>query len=195
MQFTEADKELFEPLLNATDEEKILLSKIINDKISSNLDDNCTHPYEIAKELQLMGGHSAVNLFRGHGVAYRELAYDAASKVGAKIPRSAPIEDIEWALLETLIETAMEKMSSEDRQKFYEEVQSKGFNQAFKLSDIIKQGGIAAPGMYLALAEVSMPYILRTLGLNAAAGFLGGRVIASAIPIIGWSLALGSILN
>ncbi|MFK0570358.1 hypothetical protein, partial [Endozoicomonas sp.] len=124
-----------------------------------------------------------------------ELALDAAKKVGSKVADSAAIEAIEWALLETLIEKAVDKMDDEDRQKFYTEVQDKGFDEAFTLKDILKQGSVIGPALYVALVEVSMPYILRTLGLNAAAVFIGSRAATAAIPVIGWGIALGSILH
>lgn len=56
MAFTKRDSELFDILAQATKDELILLSKIISEKWSSNIDEFCTDPYKITKEIQLMGG-------------------------------------------------------------------------------------------------------------------------------------------
>lgn len=195
MAFTRKDIALFDILEQATNDEKLLLSKIISDKISSDIDAYCTDAYKITRELQLMGGHSAANIWRGHGVPYHELALDAAEKAGAKVYASAAIEEIEWALLEALVEKAVDKMNEEDREKFYQEIRDKGGNEAFNFKDILKQGSIVGPSVYVAIARVSMPYILRTLGMNTAAGFMVGRAATSVIPVIGWGVALGSIFH
>ncbi len=193
--FTKQDKSLYDILTQATKDELLLLSKIIGEKLTSDIDTNCTDPFEIARELQLMGGHSAANLWRGHGVTYWELAKDAADKVGANTDDAEEIDDIEWALLETVVEKALEKMSTEDRQSFFEEIRKNAPDKAFTIKDILKQGGTVGPAVYVAVANVSMPYILRTLGLSAAAGFIGGRAAAAVIPVVGWGLALGSVLH
>ncbi len=193
--FTRQDRNLYDVLNQATEDELLLLSKIIGEKFSSDIDTNCTDPFKIARELQLMGGHSAANLWRGHGVSYWELAKDAADKVGADTDNAEDIDDIEWALLETLVEKALEKMSADDRQSFFEEIGKNAPGKAFTLTDILKPGVTVGPSIYLAVANVSMPHILRTLGLSAAANFMGGRVATAAIPVVGWGLALGSVLH
>ena len=202
MPFTRNDKDLYNILQQATKDEKLLLSKIIADKFSSDIGENCTDPYKIAKELQLMGGNSIANGVRSivnglssQGVSYKELATEAAEKVGASISISDNIDIIERKLLATLIKKATEQMSEEDVQAFYREVEKKGVDKAYNWKDALQQGAILTPAIYAILAEISMPYILRTLGLRSAVAFASGRAASAAIPVVGWGLALGSILN
>jgi uncharacterized protein YaaW (UPF0174 family) len=194
MTFIREYSELYKVLKQATREELILLSKIISEKISSEISDACSDPYKIAKELQEMGGNSVANLCRGHGVSYKELAFDAAKKVGAKVKYSNTINEIEWALLETLIKNAEEKMSREDKQKFYKEIEEKGFAKGFTFKDGLIPVLTYSPYSYMLVIKFIFPYILRSLGLETAAIFLGSRALTASVPVIGWGLAAGSVL-
>ncbi|PVZ64476.1 YaaW family protein [Pelagibaculum spongiae] len=193
------DHDLFPMLEQATTKEKKLISTVIAEKISSNIESSCTNSMKIGRELQLMGGNSAVNLFRGDGVKYKELAYDAAKKVRAKVKSNDSIETIEWELLTTLVKKAVEKMNEQDKEQFFAELEE-STGQAFNwknvaMDQLFKIGVPGAAGIYLALAEIAIPQILRALGITAAVGFIGGRAAAAAIPVVGWGLAIGSIFQ
>lgn len=195
MPFTKNDKDLYTILVQAEKRELIILAKIISKKISSNINEDCIAPYKIARELQLMGGHSALNLWRGHGVNYKELALDAAKKVGAASDYKNNIADIEWALLTKLIHNAEEKMSSEEKEKFFSEILKNSEDKSISYADIFSPGLISNPYLYNIMLSVILPYILRGIGLEATAVFLSSRLAASAIPFVGWGIAFGSGLH
>ena len=193
MTFTKRDIELFDILKQATKSELLTLSQIISKKWSSNIDEFCTDPYKIAKEMQLMGGNSMVNTCRRHGVSYRELAFDAAKKSGAKVYQGDSVSVLEWELLKQLLHDLEQKLSDEDKAKFFDEINKKGQNLGFdKTKDSFKF--IAQnPGFYTVILDLILPYLLRTIGISYVA-MLGGSAIAGAIPIIGWGAAAGSLM-
>lgn len=80
--FVENDHDLYPLLTWAKDDELRLLATLISQKISSSIDDGCRSPLAIASEIQLMGGNSLVNGFRGHGVCYKEIVLDVAETIG-----------------------------------------------------------------------------------------------------------------
>lgn len=177
-----------------------MLAKILSEKISSSITENCKSPYDIASEIQLMGGNSVVNLARGHGVNYREVAADVADKLGVKnVDDNDPIHVIEWGILSKLLSNFEEKMSESDKKKFYDDLNSKAQEKFvddnighFKLGMGIGSGFNAYT--YMLILEFILPSILRTLGLNAAASFLGGRAVAAFVPVVGWALAGSSAI-
>ncbi len=61
-------------LINAKDEERLALSKIINEKTSIALD-----PKALLISILNAGGHGIFNTIRGKGISYAELLYDACS--------------------------------------------------------------------------------------------------------------------
>lgn len=192
MAFTKKDLELFDILNKATSDELILLSKIISEKWSSDIDKDCTEPYKIAKEIQLMGGNSIANKWRGHGVSYREVAYDAAKKVGAKVVQSASVSDLEWELLKKLLQDAESKLSQEDKTKLFDEINKKGKDAGFDSKVDSFKLIVKNPSLYMIIIDLMLPQILRMLGVEAVAMFVGGRVALGAVPVIGWGAAIGS---
>lgn len=193
MTFTKRDSELFDILKQATKNELSTLSMIISKKWSSNIDEDCIDPYKIAREIQLMGGNSIANMLRRHGVSYRELAFDAAKKSGAKVCQSDSVSTLEWELLKQLLQDLEKKLNDDDKVKFFNEINKKGKNLGFdKTKDsfkIISQN----PGLYTVILDLILPYLLRTIGISYVA-MLGGSAIAGAIPIIGWGAAAGSLM-
>lgn len=193
MPFTRGDQDLYPVLIKASEGEMASLANIIADKWSSDIKDDCRDPYLLAKELQLMGGHSGRNLVRGHGVAYKELAYDAAKKIGAKVNATDAIEQIEQRLLTHLVSKAIDNMNEEQLRTFEDELREAGLDKGFTYLDALKHA--STPAVMTVVANVSMPYILRSLGFVAAANLVGGRAVAAAIPVAGWALGVGSLVN
>ncbi len=195
MAFTKRDSELFDILAQATKDELILLSKIISEKWSSNIDEFCTDPYKITKEIQLMGGNSIANKYRGHGVTYRELAYDAAKKVGANVVQGDTISTLEWKLLTKLLQDAESKLSEEDKTQLFNEINKKGKKAGFDFKVDSFKLLAKNPALYTIIIDLALPQILRMLGVQAAVMFVGGRAILGAIPVIGWGAAVGSTVH
>ena len=195
MAFTKRDFEIFEILNKATDDELILLSKIISEKWSSDLDEFCKDPYKIAQEIQLMGGNTIANKYRGHGVTYRELTYDAAKKVGANVVQGDTISTLEWELLTKLLQDAESKLSEDDKTQLFNEINKKGKNAGFDPKIDSFKFIAKNPALYTIIIDLALPQILRMLGVQAAVMFVGGRAILGAIPIIGWGAAIGSTVH
>ncbi len=135
MTFTKEDRILYDILKKASKEELLSLSQFIGKQKFSDISETCTDPYEIAKSIQLMGGTTAMNKIRGHGVRYRELALDAANKMGAKPNKNDDIFDIEWALMETLTDDLEEKLGKDNREKYIENVIANSSTKSVTIRD------------------------------------------------------------
>jgi len=148
--FLENDRDLFEILLQAKDDELQLLAKIISQKMSSNIDDTCRSPLAIASEIQLMGGNSIVNLFRGHGVGYKEIVLDVAEKVGVEeniLSRTGnSVSSMELEIIEALFAKLQEKLNESDREHLSE-----------------KLAGTSKNTRYILLAQALLPSNSRSL--------------------------------
>jgi uncharacterized protein YaaW (UPF0174 family) len=193
--FVTEDKELYPILKQAKDEELEILAKIISEKISSEINENCRSPFDIASEIQLMGGNSVANLYRGHGVRYREIALDVVKRIKVKdVDEYEPIAQIEWKILQKLLDDLEKNMSDEDKRKLYEELKKRADdeNDYEQFKDFFKLG--ASPYLYILILELILPYLLRMLGLEAAAVFVAGRAATAWIPVVGWILAGGGAI-
>ncbi len=139
------DKDLNPVLEIASDKDLEILVDYLKTKISETLTIHESYKLHepahseyadlIAKEIRDMGGNSFANLGRGgQGPSYHEIVCDVAKKIKAPFNKEKSIEDIENSILETILTTALEKMSDEDKQKIMDEMQKKGG---------LKKGGIA----------------------------------------------------
>ena len=72
---------------------------------------------DVAHELQLFGGNTLINMFRGHGVPYREILIDVCKKMKVNFNKDAKIELIEDSLLRKCLEDSIENMSAKDLQQ------------------------------------------------------------------------------
>lgn len=194
MTFIKRDIELFNILDKATEDELIIISKIISEKWSSNIDGICTDPHKIAQEIQLMGGNSIANKYRGHGVLYQELAYDAAKKIGADVHQSDTVTTLEWKLLTKLLQDAESKLSQEDKDKLFNEINKKGKNAGFDIKIDSFKFIAKNPAIYTILIDLLLPQILKMLGIQAATTFIAGRIAFTALPLIGWGATIGSTI-
>ena len=127
VRFAEADVDLYPALVQARPEELKFLAELMAQKRSAAIDASVREPLKLAIELQRMGGDSFMNLARGHGVGYRQIAEDVAQRLGIKFDQ--PLEhvalaEIEGQVAETLIEQYKDKLSRADRQAFEAELQA-----------------------------------------------------------------------
>ncbi|VBG63426.1 ubiquinol-cytochrome C chaperone family protein [Burkholderia cepacia] len=76
----------------------------------------------IATEIRAFGGNTLVNLFRGGGVEYPELARDVASHLKVPYSKTGPVANVEMAILQKLFTDALDRMSDEERRKTLEEL-------------------------------------------------------------------------
>lgn len=129
--FNEADTELRDLLSRATNEEldpllECILGKDRKGRISSALDMNPRYkeyPNEptrywkaIGEEIQLYGGNTVANLWRGYGVPYHEILVDVAKALKVNFDENSPSECIEFALFSKIVEDVWEKLPQEERE-------------------------------------------------------------------------------
>lgn len=75
----------------------------------------------IAGELQHFGGDSIANIFRGHGVTYKEILSDVCNKLSIKMSKDASAYEAEDDLLGKLVADSWEKMPELERKKLLEQ--------------------------------------------------------------------------
>ena len=183
VRFAEDDADLFPALVQARPEELKFLAELMAQKRSASIDATVREPLKLAIELQRMGGDSFMNLARGHGVSYRQIAEEMAQRLGIKFDQ--PLENMALAELETqvaekLIEQYKDKLSRADRQVFDAELKAAAQKEQRVLSrfDVGRSATAALSGTALA-------------GLT---GFVLRRGAATAIPVVGQALAAAMLL-
>lgn len=151
---------------------------------------------EIAEEIQRFGGNTVSNLIRlGKGVLYREILCDVCDKVKAKYDKKSNTTKIEQDLMLHLLESSLEKMSTEEIKAVQEKL---GVDSQVELTSKATVAAISAllvanPAssvlLYIAIGELLVaPFLSTAIGSTAA--FLASRAIAAAVPI---TLAISTI--
>lgn len=128
----------------------------------------------VAGELQLYGGDTVVNFFRGTGVLYEEILNDVCDRVGVKFAtQDKEIVQKEEKLIAFLADKAWENMTEEQRTEFlqkanlYNVVQDASGLSPMRLA--LASGGAAAMLLYEYVAGA----MLASLGAGLAARFAG----------------------
>lgn len=186
--FVYEDRDLFDVLGKATDQELGMLVETFCTKYSCDLKPNCRDVPAIVNEFQRMGGNTIANITRGYGVSYAEIVADVASKVGAKIDETLSIGEREWRILEHLIESAEEKMGPKERKAFYEEIRKQSGIQEFKSVRDLLLHQAAFNAVRLIVFRVVIRQLLVRLGVSSAAGLIGGRLVTLLGGPLGWVL-------
>ena len=70
---------------------------------------------QIAGELQLFGGDSFANIFRGNGILYKEILCDVCNKLKVNYNKMQDTSQIESYLLQKIISDSWEKMTDVER--------------------------------------------------------------------------------
>lgn len=183
VRFAEEDLELFPALVQARPDELKFLAELMAQKRSASIDADVREPLKLAIELQRMGGDTFMNLARGHGVGYRQIAEDVARRLGVKFDEpigTVALADIEAQVAEKLIEQYRDKLNSADRKAFDAELKAAAQKEQglFNRIDVGRSATAALSGTALA-------------GLT---GFMLRRGAATAIPVVGQALAAAMLL-
>lgn len=185
-------KDLSEILMGKSDDTR-WSEELSTDEVYKNCNGNYQKAWkQIAGELQLFGGDSIVNAFRGHGVEYKEILCDVCGKMNVKFKKSESTLELEQKLLLKVIEKSLDKMTPEQREEFVKEI---GVNVANFLTPTIlaalqiaiRQSGFIFYRMALITANAVSKAILGrglAFGLNAALT----RWIAIFAGPIGWAI-------
>lgn len=134
---------------------------------------------EMIQELQLFGGNSFVNFFRGKGVPYKTILCDVCDKLKVNFNKNSPINVIEQNLLQKVMYDSVDNMTNEEIQELGEDY---GFKNA---ADIKRALGVGTPMYFRVLILISQALVKR-MGIAAAAQFLGGRLIAILAGPVAW---------
>lgn len=67
----------------------------------------------IASEIRKFGGNSLINIFRGEGPSYKEIACDVCEELGVKVASTDSIEQIDRALLEKVLSKVLDEMDED----------------------------------------------------------------------------------
>lgn len=151
---------------------------------------------EIVGELQKFGGNSIANMYRrGQGVLYAEIVDDVCRKLKVYYEPSWSIVMKEETLLKEVLDTALDKMTEEEKHVFVRELNIPGKNLTKQTVLMGLQIAMKRGGYYLVpYITVTINYITRfILGRAAttiAAGSVG-RVLSFATGPIGWLFTLG----
>ena len=185
--FVENDHDLYPLLARAKADELKLLATLISQKMSSSINDGCRSPLAIASEIQLMGGNSLVNWFRGHGVCYKEIVLDVAETIGVDPQilsrRGNSVASMENEIIEKLFARFEEKMNVLERE------------------DLSKQLASASPeARTIVLAQTLLPHLLREFNLQGvvelALILAASRAVVAWVPVVGWlSAGVGTLLE
>ena len=147
---------------------------------------------DVAHELQLFGGNTLLNIFRGHGVPYREILIDVCKKMKVNFNKDAKIELIEDSLLRKCLEDSIENMSAEDLQQLVQSMNIKTANYSKEtmvaaLQVAIRMGGFTSYKIAVVVANAVCKALLGR-GLTVVANAALTRYMAIFAGPIGWLL-------
>lgn len=148
---------------------------------------------EIAAEIQKFGGNTIANILRGgQGVPYRQVALDAARQLKVDVSEDADIMDIETYLLAKVWQRAFDKMSDQEKRRFFLD-----FGIAYgrdpkalpfmSIQALIIGGGFAAYRLSVIIANAVAKQVVGR-GLSLATNRALTRSIAAYAGPVGWAI-------
>lgn len=146
----------------------------------------------IANEIELFGGNSIINLFRGRGVSYDGIVCDVADHFKVNYNKGQDIPSIELQILIKVLEKSFQEMSDEQKQELLRELSDGdvvGFGPAgfAALVAIINAGGFASYRLALVVANATARQLTgKGLAFAANAGLT--RAISVVAGPIGWAI-------
>lgn len=144
----------------------------------------------IIADIQLFGGNSFANFFRGgEGVPYREILEDVCKDQGVLFNGNAGIEAIEKALLEKSLKSMWEKMSEDQRHKVLKELGGGSLNVArmgaSAFVTIFRMGGFESYKLLVILAN-SLATAIVGHGLAFGANAALTKTMSIVVGPVGW---------
>lgn len=149
----------------------------------------------IAGELQLFGGDTILNIFRGNeGVMYKEILSNVCKKLKVNYNKNSSIEVIESNLLMKVIETSLEKMTEEEKREFANQLNLNITNLSTvsimaAIQVLVRAGGFAAYQISVIVAN-SVAKFLIGRGLTLAGNAALTRGLAAFAGPIGWAISV-----
>ena len=142
---------------------------------------------ELIKQLQLYGGNSAFNLFRGKGVKYRNILIKVAKAQKVNFNSAQSTKLIERSLLQKIMIAAIEKTSPDDVRHF-----SNNISKDVLLNNM----GILNAGnpLFIKLTVIAVQQLAEKQGLKIAGGFIakfvGSKWYAALTGPVGWAVSI-----
>ena len=145
---------------------------------------------KIAEEIQLFGGNTFVNFFRGSGVQYKEILCDVCSKMKVNYNKSASTQQIEKYLLDKILKESLEAMTEEERKEFVKSLDLKTTGFTSQAIMIALQAGVKLGGfLSYQIAVIVANIVAKALvghGLSFAANATLTRTIGFLAGPVGW---------
>lgn len=146
----------------------------------------------LAAELQLYGGNTVVNLFRGNGVIYREILQDVCSRLNVDFNPEDNVFEIENAMLQHVLEESWDDLSEEDRRTILEESGlDAGSIDGGALESLLKHMGVAGVMSFVFSRYLAQAAAIRFAGA-AGVGALGAGAMAA---LVNWAGAIFVLLQ
>ena len=144
----------------------------------------------IAKEIRDMGGNSFANALRGfEGPVYHEIVCDVAKKLKVPFNKSKEVDHIENAILEKVLDDALDKMTEQEKEDLLNSLGKKGFSKGGLSSavflSIFRAGGFKSYQLTLIIANQIARTVLGhglKLGTNATIAKTGS-ILAGPLGI------------
>lgn len=134
----------------------------------------------ICQEIELFGGNSIVNLFRGRGVSYEEIVRDVAEHLKIEFTISQSTAEIEMQILLKVLEPSFMAMDQDSQAALIREISNDSGVSAVPsgmagLRDLAATGGATSYRIALLVANgVARSITGRGLAITASAGMLRG---------------------
>lgn len=149
---------------------------------------------EIAEEIQLFGGNTFVNMFRGgRGVAYKEVLCDVCDKMKVNYNKYSSTKQIEENLLMKILQNALEHMAPDELRNLATELGIKNINgitaQTLTATfiTVFKAGGFKSYQLTLIIVNAIMKALIGR-GLSLAGNAALTRVASVLAGPIGWAI-------
>jgi uncharacterized protein YaaW (UPF0174 family) len=173
--------------------EKFSEDLTLSDAYKKNSPNHVEYADLIGKEIRDMGGNSFANVFRGEGPSYKEIVCDVADKLKAPYNKNKSIEEVENSILETILSTALEKMTEDEKKELLEEMGgkaglSKGGITTATFITIFRAGGFYSYQLTVIIANQIARAVLGH-GLKFTAGATLTRTMSILAGPIGWAIS------
>jgi len=169
-------------------DELMVLVKIMEDKwsncLSKDAKENPTeHVEDIANEFCAFGGNTIANVMRGFkGVPYREMLEDTCRDLRVPYSKNSDTYQIESNLLNTVLETAWDNMSEEEKGKL--------------LKDLGHGGGIPASIWGIgALQGAKVAGFTPAIGAQVIANVFSKQILGKGLQMAAAPLAIVTVIK
>lgn len=154
---------------------------------------------DIIDDYEKFGGNTFANVWRGHGIGYKEILKDVCKQMKVNLPKDASINVMELALITKISEEAIEKMTLQEREEFVKSIDPKitDFSKQAVLllaRSVIRQAGFNAYKLLVKLVYIigtkilgkTVPFIVYQTSTKWLGSFAGpvGLALTSAWTII-----------